>query len=35
MTIQPYFTTMIIDELGGHFSFDAGEERVTFVAHGL
>ena len=35
MTIQPYFTTMIIDELGGRFSFDVGDERVTFTASGL
>ncbi|MAI90502.1 histidine phosphotransferase family protein [Ponticaulis sp.] len=34
-TIQPYFTTMIIDELGGKFSFDVAEEEITFIASGL
>jgi len=30
MTIQPYFTTMIVDELGGTFRFEEGEEQVQF-----
>ena len=34
-TIQPYFTTMIIEELGGTFSFHSGEEMVRFEVGGL
>ncbi|MAK62595.1 MAG: hypothetical protein CMK09_16615 [Ponticaulis sp.] len=35
MTIQPYFTTMIVEELGGHFAFREAEELVEFTAEGL
>lgn len=35
MTIQPYFTTMIVSELGGSFSFEVGEEQVQFTVTGL
>lgn len=35
MTIQPYFTTMIVDELGGGFAFREGEERVQFTVSGI
>jgi histidine phosphotransferase ChpT len=34
-TIQPYFTTMIVDELGGALTFRAGEDSVQFQVTGL
>ena len=34
-TIQPYFMTMIVEELGGTFSFTEGEETVSFTVSGL
>lgn len=35
MTIQPYFLTMIVEELGGRFSFREGEELVQFTVTGI
>ena len=34
-TIQPYFTISIIEEVGGKFSFETGEEEVKFLVTGL
>ncbi|WP_022694767.1 histidine phosphotransferase family protein [Ponticaulis koreensis] len=34
-TIQPYFMTMIVQELGGSFRFTEGEETVSFTVTGL
>ena len=35
MTIQPYFLTMIVGELGGRFSFREAEEQVHFTVTGI
>lgn len=34
-TIQPYFATLIVDELGGQLSSEVSEEKVVFYATGL
>lgn len=34
-TIQPYFMTMIVQELGGSFGFTEGEEVVSFTVTGI
>ena len=34
-TIQPYFTTVIVDEVGGKLSTEVGDERVAFTVSGL
>lgn len=35
MTIQPYFLTMIVEELGGRFNFREAEELVEFTVTGI
>lgn len=34
-TIQPYYTTLIVDELGGNLTYETDEELVRFRATGL